>query len=607
MNGALGQRILEVAARKSRPRFLRVVAVLSVHDRRRATDPVRCRCCDSTTAATVETVPVCDLVIDLVTGDRLLAEDMGPREWADLCALAELEQLEFRCSKHQRPLILDDTPRHLFASGGNRSSKTTAGLIWLVVQWLKRGGSRRRFWLCASTGKKAHELLMKIFRGTGESPRILPPRLYTRAPATHRSGDQTTTMIDGSIFDLKSYDGDPEGERLKSDAIVAALVDEAAHLAGKEPLDVLRGRCMDVEGGGRLFLATTATPDSFLKDEVVTKALAFNALPDGDPAKTDKHEGSRWLFAKFPLIDNPWIPRENIERELSTLDPADPSVLRNYYGEWTSSTGPLWTAFDPEKHILAHEARDFDGLGMGYRVAAGAANHRDITSECVSLVFGNVSPHYRGVRATNRRYILGTDCNVHPMSSCVISVTAPADAPKERDKWHFWCWDVVRTPHGSSFAHVEELASAFFGRIMDPGSKTSPLAGAGVILDAQAFGRDPTAHRFGGDPQGIAQLFGRRGFDARAPRYISVEKKGKVPVPPSRMDSYLLMGRLLREGRLHISNRASPLLESLVDQQDAGNGWEPVKNDRLSSPIDGLRYALWALVHADAPVTFGGR
>jgi hypothetical protein len=605
VRGALAEQVQALAREMERPRLLHIHAVLQVHDRRVSAGT--CPCCASPFAEIVETIEVADLIIDLATGERILRSRQRPDVWRALRATAATEEIELRCSVHQAPLVLDETPRHLFASGGNRSSKTTAGFVWLAIQWLKRGGREKRFWLCASTGLAAHKNLMKIFRGTGQSPRVLPPTLTAYMPATHRSGNQATRMIDGSIIDLKSYDGDPDGERLKSDAIVAALVDEAAHLSNVEPLNVLRGRCMDEPAGGRLFLATTATPDSFLREEVVQPALAFERLAAGDADKTDKHPGSRWLFAKFPLLGNPWINKANIERELATLDPHDPSVLRNYYGEWVTSTGPLWTMFDPERHIVAHEARDFDELGMLYRIGAGAANHRDITSECVSLVFGQLSPHYKGVRAANRRYILGTDVNCHPMSSCVLSITAPEHDPKNRDLWHFWVWDVVRTQQGNSFAHVEELASAFFGRVMSPGARQSPLAGAGVIIDAQALGRDPTAHRFGGDPTGIAQLFGRRGFDARAPRYISVEKRGRVPVPPARMDSYMLTQRIIREGRLHISNRSAPLNESLVEQQDAGNGWEPVKNDRLSSPIDGLRYALWALVHADAPVTFGGQ
>lgn len=597
----LAAAIAEVTAQLSRPRFLRVRAVLHIHDRR--TTRGHCPCCDSPTAEIAETLPVADLILDLLRGDRIEASDVTPEVWDELCELAHEEHIQFRCSRHQAPLILDESPRHLFASGGNRSAKTTCALIWMAIQWLQRGGKNRRFWLVAPTTPKSFELLSKLFNGTGESPPILPRSLIEYSPSTHRASNLQTVLVDGSLIDLKFFEGDPGAERLKSNAIIAAVVDEAAHMKGLESLVALQGRCVDA--GGRLFLASTPMPESFLKKEVVDFAMAFERLPPDDPKRTDgTHQGSRWYFAQFPMAGNPWIPLENIERELKALDPDSPQVARDFYGSWVSSTGPLWTMYDPEVNLLAHEARSFGDLGQDYRQAAGAGDHVDITSECVTLLFGGPSPHYRGVKASNRRYLMGCDVNCHPMSSVVCQVTAPADDRKNRDKWHVWVFDVVRTVHGNSFAHVEEIASAFFGRVMSPGSKTSPLAGCGVIIDAKALGRDPTAHRFGGDPTGIAELFGRRGLDCRSPRYISVEKKGRVPVPPPRWDCFLLMQRFMKEGRLHISNgRGQPLLDSLILQQDSGNGWDPKKNDALASPIDACRYLLWALAHAPAPAT----
>lgn len=600
---SLATAIAEMTAKLTKPRFLRVRAVLHIHDRR--TSPGSCPCCDSATAEIVETLPVADLILDLLRGDRIEASDVTPSTWLELCDLATEQPIEFRCSRHQAPLILDESPRHLFASGGNRSAKTTCALIWMAVQWLQRGGKGKRFWLVSPTTPKSFELLSKLFNGTGESPPILPRSLIEYSPATHRSSNLQTVLVDGSLIDLKFFEGDPGAERLKSNAIIAAVVDEAAHMKTLESLVALQGRCVDA--GGRLFLASTPMPESYLKKEVVDQALAFDRLPTDDPKRTDgTHQGSRWYFSQFPMIENPWIPKENIERDLKALDPDSPQVARDYYGSWVSSTGPLWTMYDPAVNLLSHEARDWSELGQKYRDELHVGDHVDITADVVSLLFGSTNPHYRGVRASNKRYVLGTDVNCHPMSSVVCQITAPKNDLKNRDLWHVWVLDLVRTVHGNSFAHVEELASKFLGRMMDPGSKTGPIAGCGVIIDAKALGRDPTAHRFGGDPTGIAELFGRRGLDVRAPRYIPVEKKGMVPAPPARWDSFLLMQRFIMEGRLHISNgRGQPLLESLIMQQDSGDGWNPKKNDPLASPIDATRYLLWAVSHAPAPSRFG--
>ena len=601
-----GQRLsqeIEAAIREyERPRYLRVKTTLLVHDDSQTR--TRCPCCGSVWAALSEEIEAGDLIIDLVMGDRFTTADVDPATWDDLCDEAKLHELRLRCSRNQLPLLTDTSGRHIFASGAQRSGKTYCGLAWMALQWLRGGGFEKRFWLVASTLPKAFRLLQKLFIGDSDAPPFLPRELTQGLPVTHRASDTRTQMVDGSIFELKYFDGDPGGERLKSDDIVAGLCDEASHLPTYDSFNALEGRTMT--HGGHLFFSSTPRPESFLKELIVDPALAFERLALDDPKRTDgTHAGSRWIFRAMPMGENPWNDKDNLAAKMRTLDMSSPSVQRDYFGTWVGSSGPLWTMWIPERHILAHEARTFEALGMDYRSALGTADHKDITSECVSLIFGQMSPHYKGVRASNRRYILGTDVNISPMSSCVIGITAPADDPKNRDRWHFWVWDVIQTS-GNSRTHVECLDSTYFGRIMSPGSKASPVAGCGVIIDAKALGRDPTAHRFGGDPTGIAELFGLRGFDTRAPRYISVEKKGRVPMPPSRMDSFLLTQRIISEGRLHVSNRSSALLESFIEQQDSGNGWGPEKNDKLASPIDGLRYALWALVHAPTPATIRG-
>jgi hypothetical protein len=71
---------------------------------------------------------------------------------------------------------------------------------------------------------------------------------------------------------------------------------------------------------------------------------------------------------------------------------------------------------------------------------------------------------------------------------------------------------------------------------------------------------------------------------------------------PNTFDSHLLTHRLLREGRLHISQRCDKLIDAFMQQEDDGGGVEPIKvsgtrSDRISSPMDALRYALWAALH----------
>lgn len=595
----LAQQIQEMTEALSRPRYLRITAEFLVHESKKGP---RCPCCRSTTAAIVERIPAGDLVLDLEIGDRFTEQDLDAQTWQDLCGLAQHHQIPIRCSRNQLPFLLDSTGRHLFASGSQRSGKTSVGLYWLALQWIRRGGFERRFWLVASTLPKSFRLLQKLFLGDADSPAVLPRELVVYLPRTHRASDTQTRLVDGSVIDLKYFDGDPSAERLKSDPIIAALIDEASHLPGEDSLIALRGRCQD--HAGRLFFSSTPRPESFFKASVVDPAQEFERLPDTDPRKINgQHEGARYSYSELPIIENPWLDQDAVAAELATLDTSKPSVQRDYFGKWVGSSGPLWLDYSPDKHLVTHEARDFKDLGGTYLAGLGLSNQVDITAQCADRVFFGINPHYRAIKASNKRFILGTDVNVHPMSTVLLQVSADRDQPDNRDKWHYWAIDVVRTSHGSSYAHADQLAQTYFGRVLQPGSTESPLKGCGLIIDAKAIHRDPTIHKFGGDPAGIVELFGRKGFDVRAPQYTPSDK-GPRGNPPNRWDCYLLVHRLLREGRLHVSQRCESLTQGFALMQDSGNGIEPIKDPPLDSAMDGLRYALWAIAHAPVRESF---
>lgn len=600
---AIAEEIRALQREIEQPPFLRVIAPILIHERRPPGSTGKCPCCGSETAWIAEERPGEDLLIDTVTGDRFLRAETPPAIWSPKEAVAKVLKIPLRMSRDQEELILDDSRRHRFASGGNRSAKTTAGLYWLSRQWMLRGGPERRFWLCASVTLKAFELQQKLFKGDGRGPPILPLELLRRSPATHRASDLRTTLVDGSILDLKYYDGDPEGERLKSHPIIAAVVDEAAAMSTTDQLVALRGRCPDF--GGRLFLASTATPSSFLKEEVVLPAMSFASFPADDPVKVSgEHPGAAWLFKELPLLDNPWLDKDKLEADLKTLNLEDPAVQRDWFGKWITGAGELWRDFSTEKHVVVHEARDYLGIGLSTRGTMGLSDHVPITDQCVRLVFGQPSPHYMGIRASNTRYILGTDVNCHPMTSVAVQITAPKGKEEDRDSWHFWVFEEIRTSHGNSFAHADQVRSTYFGRMLEPTRKDSPFEGCGVVIDAKAIGWDPTAHKFGADPQGISMVFGRLGFDIRAPLYVPTDK-GMKPKPPNRRDSFILVKRLLREGRIHVLNRCRGLIEAFHRQEDSGDGETPEKNDPLDSAMDGFRYALYGIVHAPEQVRYG--
>lgn len=603
---ALLRKIDDIRAALGEARFLHLVPRVLVHEPREKGAPP-CPCCDprylsSAHATLAEEIALPEVVVDCALGRRIYRDEVSPERWDAILLDADRHEVPLRMSRLQAEVLLDDDPRpFLLASGGNRSAKTTGGLLFLALQWLRRGGPERRFWLVASTQKKAHRLLEKLFVGTGESPPILPRALVRGMPETHRSSSLLTTLADGSLIDLKHFEGDPGAEALKSDAIVAALVDEAAHLPATDSLVALRGRCLDA--GGRLWLATTPRPDHFLREVVVEPAQAFDRLPEDDPRRaTGEHDGARWRFVPFAIPANPWLNRDEIRKELASLPKDDPAVRRDFYGEWIANEGLLWRDFKPDAHVHLDEGRHVAQMRATV-LARTRTSTLDVTPAVVKRLFQtNTNPHFRGIRATNSSFILAADFNCHPMSGVVLQVTGDPKDPADRSRWHVWVLDSPVRGHSNSLKFAEDLTSTQWARQWAPLANESPFRGCGIICDPTALSRDPTAHRHGRDPHGLAETLGSRSLDARAPQYRVNGDGTRSQVHVTRYDSHTMIHRLVREGRLHVSQRAGALVESFLGQLDAGDGIEPLtrshrKSDRLAGPMDALRYGCWGIFH----------
>lgn len=596
------RQIDEIRAAVTEARFLHLVPRVLVHEPNAG--DARCWCCGSEHAAVAEEIPLPEVVVDCVLGRRLYRDDVEPERWAAVLADADRHAVDLRMSRLQAEVLLDDDPRPFtLTSGGNRSAKTTAGLLFLALQWLRRGGPQRRFWLVASTLPKAFRLLEKLFLGSNLSPPILPRALVRTMPETHRSSSLLTTLSDGSYVDLKFFDGDPGAERLKSDDIVAALVDEAAHLPTPDSLVALKGRCLDV--GGRLWLATTPRPDHYLKETVVEAALAFERLPaDDDRRCTGEHPGAQWRYVPFRISANPWIDPEAVRQAMAAANQEDPAFRRDFLGEWVANEGLLWRDFrpGPDGHVHLDEARHVGQMRATIEKRTKTST-ADITPAVVRRLFQDrANPHFRNVRATNPNYILGADFNCHPMSGVVIQVTGDPKDLTDKSRWHVWVVDSISRAHSNSLAFASDLVDMRWIRTWAPLASKSPFEGCGIICDPTALSRDPTAHRHGRDPHGLAETLGSKGFDARAPQYRVNGDGTRSPVHTTRYDSHLLLRKLVVENRIHVSQRALALLESFLGQLDSGDGIQPKtishrKSDRLAGPMDALRYTCWAIFH----------
>lgn len=588
------RKIEEIEAALARPRFLHLAPEIIVHG---AGGDRPCECCGSAHARIVERIPQPELLIDAVTGRRIYRGDVREETWARVSAEAAHYAIPIRCSVAQMPLLLEtDDDRFILAASGNRAGKTQCGLNWTALQWLRRGGPGRRFWLVGPTLAKAFGMLDKLFTGDVDTPPVLPRELVITRPDTPRASSLLTVLADGSLFDLKHFGGHG-AEPLKSDRIVAAQVTEAALMPAPDTLAALKGRVLDLDG--RLYFDTTPTPTSFLKSQVVDAAQEFARLPDDDPKRlAGEHPGARWRVVSFALDENPWLDPAVLARELAALDPNDPAMARDWKGLWVANSGPLWREFDMARHVHVEEARTLADMPRTVTERTGQ-RALDITERIARKLFtARANPHYRGMKATNLRYILSSDVNKHPMSTAVLQVSADPTRPDDKDRWHVWVVDLVPTQHTNPVAHAEKLVDLTWVRTWAGSATASPYKGCGMVVDPASLGHTPTLR----DPRGLAEAWGRLGFDTRAPEYKSTPNGPKAVHPLGRWDTYLLMHKLLRQGRIHISRRADPLITSFLEQLDSGNGIEPfkeshTKSDYLSSALDATRYGVWSIFH----------
>lgn len=614
---ALAQRIAALLESYTQANYIHIVATIKVHDRRPALDGTACPCCGSVDAEIVQEIEASDLIIDLETGRRLTKGDMSPERWDELCEQAEHHDVPIRCSVKTLPLLLDETGRHIFASGGNRASKTTTGLYWLALQYLRHGGFQRRFWLISITEKDCFELLEKLFLGTpspsgGTVPPILPAALVESSPETHRASNLVTRTIDGAMFDLIPFKNDPAANRAKKHPVVSALIDEASALPSENWLSVLRGRCVDF--GGRLWFASTATPDTFLKEAVIDQVAAWERLAPDDPARlSGAHEGAAWLHMPLPMVDNPFVPLAYIENALRTLDLSSPAVQRDFLGAFVSDAGFYWIPdkFNPERHTFAHESRDITKWSSAFFAEVGAPGHVPITGLVRSRLCSSPgrNPHHATIRATNDRFLIGQDVNLR-MESVLVTVSAPADKKGDPDAWHFFVQDCVTSVRSNSDAHASRLVSVDLSKVLTPGESSRSLDGCLVIMDATAITTvDPhqARHHQSGS---IVDTFARHNLEVRAPAYRLSDNKWKKQ-QPERAATFEIMKRLLKEGRLHVASRCGPLLEAFATQLTEPNGQCPLdarrgKWDERMGPIDALRYLLTAAVNSktSAPISW---
>ena len=544
------------------PVLLHVRTRILIHGRARAKDPP-CPCCGSRHARIVEERPDLDLLVDRVTGERRLRSEVQDVEGFDrLAARARRVEIPIRCSKPQLKMVMDTRHKVLGALGGIRSGKTTSATYWLVRQWILKGGRGAGFWWVAPSRGQTMIGVKKLV--TGEtSDRHQPPAfplgdhglpiLALSWPETERSSAQRIVMVDGSVIELQ-HASKSSGGNLKGRSVRAILLDEACEVRHRPNWTVLLGRLMD--SGGQLFFSTTPRAGHWLKEETL------------DQMATNKDI----LVTSLSSRDNPWMSKVDLERTIAACKDEN-EVRREIDGQWIGDQGSLWIHWDPSRHTYDdpsfHLPKD--------RV--------DVTAQAIRGFWRGGNPLQKNMAPQNTAFVGGQDFNIAPSSTIIAKVFGE---PGEPETWGVCVIDEVQTWGKGTWGHANWLKSEQCrnGRVS--------YAGIPIACDSSGnYAGDRGSFRYGNSH--LKDMVAN-GFDAR-PCMLSA--KG-YPMNPNLIDSISLMHQLMRDGRILVHGTRCPqLLRALTEQTVRPNGL-PVKeshtaSDRLSSPIDALRYLCWAL------------
>lgn len=544
-----------------------------------------CPCCGSRLARITEVRPDLSLYIDRTSGKRVRPERLTPEQRAKVEAAAEHVHIPLRVSREQLHLLYRDAGKKDLVSGSMRSGKSQVCAYALTREWLLHGGKGAHFWVAAPKRIMAFELMRKIIYGDDTAPPILPAVLFNYIPTTEHK--TRARLVDGSVLSLKHL-GSKRGTNLKSDSVRCIVVDEACELSDRDQLNNLEGRVHTTKG--RLLLCSTPTKNHWLRELVRDPCVAWEVMKPEEREQHPTHAAHYWRYTSLGMTENPWIDPVHTLREMESKGGMDdPAVMREYRGLWTGAAGALWRMFSLTENIIDNHYRDLDEWDE--------MRSRNITRNVARKLFGGFNPNYPGLRASNLTFIGGMDVNCSPHTTLLLQAACDPDDPQNRDKWSVYVWDGFQT-HEDAAVHAAMLHGKQFAKMVRRGSDGETYRGMGIICDGASVNHDPTAHRHGGDPKGLAKIFGSKGFDLRPPEHTN---KGKA-ANPHLADSYRLVQTLLRERRLFIHARVGFLRDALLEQEDSGDHVTPIKvsgnrSDRVSSSVDAMRYALWAIFH----------
>jgi len=201
---------------------------------------------------------------------------------------------------------------------GRRWGKSWYGRARLASQAGKRG----RFWYVAPTYRMARDIFWNDLKS------VIHPTWWAKPP------NETLMEIDtiwGCQLALKGAD-DPD--MLRGRGIAGVVLDEYADMRAETWTEVLRPSLVD-SGGWAEFIGTPKSFNHF-----------YDLFLMGTSGQHDD-----WRAWQFRTIDNPYIPREEIEAAKTIMDPR--TYRQEFEASFEALSGRVYYAFSRTTHVGA--------------------------------------------------------------------------------------------------------------------------------------------------------------------------------------------------------------------------------------------------------------
>lgn len=540
-------------------------STLAVHARREGHGP--CPCCGCTTAHLTEERSLGDVLIETSSGERLTEAETDAQTWAALVADAHVVPMRVWSSERQAQIV-DASARQVVIDGGAQSGKTEGAARAFALDIQRRGGRGRVFWLIAPSRRSAYIQAQKLALGYQGREPVIPAELVARGPRSHRDENLSIELIDGTLIDCRPADR-ADGSKVDGQECQGVWVDEVTKI--RHPVYWREALNRTSATGGRVYGTSVPMQGHWFKEDI-------------DAAEA---HGDASLLAHFAIsrYDNVRIPKADIDAQVAIML-AKPNgqlaVDAEIFGKWVNADGlRYFVEFDLKRHVVANSARNCDANVD----ATTGDKFVDVTAKASERVGRGRGWFASGLKAGNRRWIIGCDINLSPMCGIVCQIFARG---QDLDEWGIAVVDEVSMDYATLPAFADRLATVHRGE----------YRGALVIADPQNCHLHPDilAGRKG---NASAKAFSDAGFDVRPAAHTTREGK-RIPVSPDLTDSHLLLRRMMEQDRIVVASTAGRLLDALERVVLSPGTNLPVKepntaSDRLSNPIDGLRYLAWSI------------